>query len=189
MERVEAHLRQGLDHRAANHLAGYLSLCPTDLAARERLAQIHESMRNWTEAGRWGYFADAPHPKAVKAFEKAYSEPTERWQVLRWPDTDPDHMPPVVRRRLEALLAPPVQPAVSQAAAAPAGPPHPRPRPAVRAKAAHSTAPPRPDTAVGPRLAWHDHIWGHPALGFLLVLAAGALCVNALLTVMEWLGA
>lgn len=113
-ERVTADLAQGHTHKAVSRLAGWLSMHPTDLVARERLAEVHTLTGNWAEAGRWGYFAEVPDERAMRAFEKAFGTPAERRRALRWPDVPVDRMPPIVADRLAALELTPVRAKVAR---------------------------------------------------------------------------
>lgn len=103
LARVAADLARGHTHPAIQRLSSLVTVHPTDLDLRRRLAAVYRMVGNRIEAGRWAYLDPAADPAETAAFERAFPTPAGRLAALRWPDLAGLAATEYARRRLQTL--------------------------------------------------------------------------------------
>jgi hypothetical protein len=85
LDRVAADLAHGRTQPAIQRLSSLVSVHPTDLDLRRRLAALHRMVGNRIEAGRWDYLTPGANSTDMAAFERAFPSAGRRLAALRWP--------------------------------------------------------------------------------------------------------
>jgi hypothetical protein len=85
LDRVAADLAHGRTQPAIQRLSSLVSVHPTDLELRRRLAALHRMVGNRIEAGRWDYLTPGANSTETTAFERAFPSAGRRLAALRWP--------------------------------------------------------------------------------------------------------
>lgn len=103
LDRAAADLARGRTQPAIQRLSSLVTVYPTDLDLRRRLAAVHRMVGNRIEAGRWAYLDPAADRAETEAFERAYPTAARRLAALRWPLREGLAPTEYARQRLDAL--------------------------------------------------------------------------------------
>ena len=103
LSRVRRDLAAGHPRAAVRRLRTMLAASPGDLEVYGLLAEVHRTVGNAAEAGRWGYLTGDVTEDEIAAIERAHPQPWIRLQLLGWPGGPEGLTDEAARARLTRL--------------------------------------------------------------------------------------
>ncbi|WP_217615910.1 DUF6584 family protein [Cellulomonas sp. GbtcB1] len=106
LARAEHLLATGDPHGARVRLRSLVEHAPRRLDVRERLSEVHRTLGEPQEAGRWGYLSERTTPEEIRAFERAHrGDARHMARALRWEGAEDGTGSAFAEQRLRELRA------------------------------------------------------------------------------------